>query len=393
MAKNSRIAILTNVILNYRFPVFEELANTPGWDLRIFLSQPLSKSDPAARERLPLHYSKTINLSLGTYHRMVDTEQREVLPLPLFLPWDLVRFRPDVIISGDMGIRSLLAYFVACMLNVRFVIWSEEIRETAASISFLQRRLRSFLIPRASAYLAWGRPAVDYLDTWRVSPDRIYYCAQAVDNDFWIKESARCDRNAFREKLGLKGKVFLAVGQLIPRKGFDLLLEAWARLPQNIQSDNTIVIVGEGASQELLRELATQLGIWNILFVARQTSEELAKYYAVADVLIFPSLVDVWGMVVNEALACGTPVLGSRFAGASQELLNDSTIGELFDPLDSNGFTALLHKWCVINSNVSREQRQARIAACHFGISIYAIRKAVEDLRIPADAAKTQETE
>lgn len=393
MAKSSRIAILTNVILNYRFPVFKELANTPGWDLRIFLSQPLSKSDPAARERLPLHYSRTINLSLKTHHRIVDTEQREVLPLPLFLLWDLIRFRPDVIISGDMGIRSLLAYVVAFMLNVRFVIWSEEIRETAASISFLQRRLRSFLIPRASAYLAWGKPAVVYLDTWHVSPDRIYYCAQAVDNDFWMEKSSRCDRNSFRERLGLKGKVFLSVGQLIPRKGFDLLLKAWSRLPQNVRSENTIVIVGEGASQKILRELATQLDIRNILFVPRQTSEELAKYYAVADVLIFPSLVDVWGMVVNEALACGTPVLGSRFAGASQELINDSTIGELFDPLDANGFTALLHKWCMMNSNVSREQIQSRISACHFGISVSAIRKTVEDLRIPVDAAKTKETE
>jgi glycosyltransferase involved in cell wall biosynthesis len=229
------------------------------------------------------------------------------------------------------------------------------------------------------------------LDTWGVPPDRIHYCAQAVDNDFWIKESARCDRAAFREKLGLKGKVFLAVGQLIPRKGFDLLLKAWARLPENIESDNTVVLVGEGTNQKVLRELATQLGIRNILFVARQTSEELAKYYALADVLVFPSLVDVWGMVVNESLACGTPVLGSCFAGASQELINDSTMGELFDPLDTDGFTTLLHKWCMISSPVSREQIQARIAACHFRTSIYAIRKAVEELGIPASLARTKD--
>lgn len=73
----------------------------------------------------------------------------------------------------------------------------------------------------------------------------------------------------------------------------------------------------------------------NIMFVGPQDPEALARWYSVADVFVFPSLVDVWGLVVNEAMACGLPVLASKYAGASQELVRDGEWGSCLIPMTS----------------------------------------------------------
>ena len=70
--------------------------------------------------------------------------------------------------------------------------------------------------------------------------------------------------------------------------------------------------------------------------------EEIPQLFAASDVLVFPTLRDCWGMVVNEALAAGIPVLGSRYAGAAEELIRDDELGRLIDPLAPDSLDAAL---------------------------------------------------
>ena len=76
--------------------------------------------------------------------------------------------------------------------------------------------------------------------------------------------------------------------------------------------------------------------------------KELIPYYIIADCLIFPTRQDVWGMVINEAIACGLPVAVSKYAGCSVDLVEDGVNGYIFDPLDSESFTETLSK-CINN--------------------------------------------
>ena len=340
-----RVAVLTNMIPPYRRPVFEALVADRSLDLRIFLSNPLAQSDQEARQSLPLRYSRGINLRHKTFHPQRGVNQEECLPVPLSLPFDLLRFRPHLIISGEFGLRSLIAWGSSKLLGVPLVLWSEEIEESAQNISVNQRRVREFLFPRTAAFLAWGTPAVAYLLSRKVPSKKIHLCAQAVDNDAWAARAAAFDRNRCRMQLGFAGNVFLAVGRLVQRKGFDLLLNAWNGLPQSFTSENHLVLVGSGEENNSLHEQANRDRIPGVVFVAAQPAEELAKYYAVADVFVFPSLVDVWGLVVNEAMACGLPVLASCFTGAGQGLVAGSGCGETFNPADVPGFTELLSRW------------------------------------------------
>lgn len=368
-----KLAVLTNRIPIYRYPIFAALAQCRAWELKIFVSMPAAASDPAARKNLPLHYSQGWNIRYKTIHKENGTSQVESLPVPVKLLWDLMTFKPDVIISGEFGLRSVIALFVAQRRGVPLILWSEETAECAKAISGAQQLLRRFLLPKASAFLAWGNPACEYLRTWQVPEEKIFYCTQAVDNDYWRISVERVDRTQARNNLGLSGKVFLAVGQLIPRKGFSLFLQAWGDLPQQLKEQHHVVIVGKGEQETELRSLVQKLNISNVHFPGFKAMDELSQYYAAADVFVFPSLVDVWGLVVNEALACGLPVLASKYAGASHELIRDFGAGEIIDPKNISAFTAVLRRWCEDINVIPRETPRRAVEKYTFEVSINTI--------------------
>jgi glycosyltransferase involved in cell wall biosynthesis len=377
--KRVRIAILTNIIPDYRLPIFAALANDDAFDVRIFLSLPLDRSSEEARLSLPLHYSCGLTFDYKTCHEETGTIQTEPLPAPIGLLPDILSFRPDVIISGEFGARSLIALLASRLAGCPLILWSEEILERAKGISRLQQRVRAFLISRASAFLAWGKPAADYISSWGISERRIYGCIQSVDNDFWAKKAVDADRTRLRAEWHMVGKVFLSVGRLLLLKGNDLFLKSWSSMPRRLQDNNHIVIVGSGAEEPNLRKLAAQLDIPNILFAGHKNREELAKFYALADVFVLPSLVDVWGLVVNEAMACGLPVIGSRFAGAVQELVADTGAGDVIDPRDRDEFAAVLSRWCTGERAVSSAIPLSVVSRYTFAASVEAIKRAISE--------------
>ncbi|NOT24200.1 MAG: glycosyltransferase [Nitrospiraceae bacterium] len=373
--QQARIAVLTNVILDYRRPIFEALQGNKSLYLRIFLSSPLSESDRLAQINLPMFYSKAFNLRFRTFHKHVDSEQVEKLAVPISLIWDLLDFKPQVIISGEFGLRSLVAYVASRIMCVPLALWSEEIEQSAMGITIIQRSLRNFLIPKASFFLAWGHPAASYLRTFGAHENTVICCAQAVDNAIWRGRVESYDKAHLVADMGLTGKVFLLVGRHVKRKGFDYFLRAWAEVPNHLRANNSVLMVGDGDESLRLRALAETLRLSEVRFVGAKHGEELGKLYAAADVFVFPSLVDVWGLVVNEALACGLPVLASRYAGVSQELGQvERAVGvlEVFDPLDIVGFTSLLSKWCQNDIRVDPKHAHALVERLHFNVTIAA---------------------
>jgi glycosyltransferase involved in cell wall biosynthesis len=136
------------------------------------------------------------------------------------------------------------------------------------------------------------------------------------------------------------------VGQLIERKGIGKLIEACGRLAAR-GIDFTLVVVGQGPERERLVGMAEQAGIKHFCILGNQSQEVLNEIYRAADVLVFPTMEDIWGLVVNEAMWAGTPVLCSQYAGCAKELLPE---GNIFDPLSAESFDAALAK--VIDRSV-----------------------------------------
>ncbi len=124
---------------------------------------------------------------------------------------------------------------------------------------------------------------------------------------------------------GIEGQLRLAaVGSLMPHKGFDLLIEALARLQRE---DVTLTIAGSGPDEPQLRDLAGRLGLGDrVAFAGLIPPAQVPEFMRRADLAVMPSRYDGWGAVVNEALAVGTPVLVSEACGA-RSLVSQETLG------------------------------------------------------------------
>ena len=145
-----------------------------------------------------------------------------------------------------------------------------------------------------------------------------------------IKTFSNDDRMMLKNrfKRTKNGLIFLFTGQIIKRKGIDLLLEAW-RDHINEFPDDSLVIVGNGY---LLNELKQRFSAYeSIYFEGRVEYDSIYKYYAISDVYIMPTIEDNWSLVIPEAMACGLPVATTIYNGCHVELIKSGVNGFVFD--------------------------------------------------------------
>ena len=166
---------------------------------------------------------------------------------------------------------------------------------------------------RAEAVIAVSGALAARMAAIGIDERRIHVLRNGVDTAMF----APFPRADARRRLGFeeRGPLVLAVGNLVPEKGFDLLLRAIAGLPEV-----RLVVVGEGPLRAPLRSLADRVAPKRVTFRDDVAQSELRFHYAAADVLALPSLREGWPNVVLEAIACGTPVVASAVGGVPEML-------------------------------------------------------------------------
>lgn len=139
--------------------------------------------------------------------------------------------------------------------------------------------------------------------------------------------------------------VFVFAGNVIPRKGVKELLQACALLKQQGHDDFTLVVVGDGAQRSELEDYVQKEDIEDqVAWVGAVEYEAVGAYFSAADVFVFPTREDVWGLVLVEAMMFGKPVLASRWAGAT-EMVEDGGNGYVFDPYEPERLAELMARF------------------------------------------------
>jgi glycosyltransferase involved in cell wall biosynthesis len=162
------------------------------------------------------------------------------------------------------------------------------------------------------------------------------------------------NKDAFkRERKQYPKYLLLHVGQLIKRKGVLQVLKALECIKD---SEIGLLIVGSGQEENSLMDFCREKKLNNIFFEGFHQQDELVKYYALSDIFILSSFEEVWGLVVNEALASGLYVLSSKYAGASYDLIKEGWNGEIFDPDNLEEIVDLI-KWTKENIKGIRKRR------------------------------------
>lgn len=194
-------------------------------------------------------------------------------------------------------------------------------------------RLRSF-----DAALVGGRVHAKYLVELGMPRDRIPLGHNVVDNAHFARgaEYARHHAGELRRDLGLPEQYILASGRFVPKKNLARLLQAYRLYREQGDDPLPLVLCGDGPLRANLHALADTLEISPFVrWPGFVQYDALPYYYGLADCFIMPSTVDQWGLVVNEAMASGLPVLVSNRCGAS-ELLKPGINGYHFDPYEMN---------------------------------------------------------
>ena len=331
-----RVALLTNILAPYRVPVFRVLAETEGWTLRVFVNaqSEFDRSWEIDAEGLDVEQlpGRQAIRSGRTLH----------LPLPLPFFRALRRFRPDAVISAELGARTLLAWLFCLVFRVPLSIWAEPTRELLARASFARRLLGPFLLSRASSVVIPGSEARRAVRAWGVPEERLFTAPNCHDTETYAKALATLDAEAIRldlhAGLGCRPRIALVVGRLVDRKGTKHLLDAWDRVPPSLRREWTLLFVGEGRAANRLEVANATHMPGEIVHVPGATPLQLAEFYVASDLLVLPTLGEPWGIVVNEAMACGLPVLCSIHAGCAEDLVEPDQTGWLADPRDESAF-------------------------------------------------------
>lgn len=328
MKKNKTI-ILTEIISPYRIPPFNYLGQAENIKLEIFfLAESESRrSWDIPKEKIKFSYQVLSGLQIGKSYQHA----------PIFfnpgIIYQLWKQKPDVIVFGGWHhFTYWLALVYTQIMGTRLLIWSESTLKDERSVSKLKDKLKRWIVSKADGYIVPGKAQKDYLLYLGAKNEKIWLAPNAVETDFFASKAElyRQDRETLKQKFNLSGIVILSVGRLIDEKGIPELLAAFAQLKTKTNQLVTLVIVGDGSQSQEYQYYCQQKQLNNVVFSGFQNQNSLVQYYAIADIFVFPTRTDPWGLVLNEAMSASLPIVCSSAAGAVDDLLEDGGNGFIF---------------------------------------------------------------
>jgi glycosyltransferase involved in cell wall biosynthesis len=376
---NLRVAVVVNQIPPYYVRLFQELSETPGWDLKVFtfVDREVDRLWEV-REHFTFATHRCFSLSYVRRIRHRGDQQFDdarQIHLPLGLIWDLIRFRPDIVLSGELGGRTVISALYARLFRRRLMVCFEGTRHTERDISRAQRWVRRLIRRAVDAYIVNGRLGRDYLEDLGIPSESIFETGQVVDTQTFAKRLSAEERAVLRDELGIRGHCYLFCGSLNQRKGSDKLLEAWREFSREASDGATLILVGEGSERAALEQRVADGHLMNVRFLGHVQRDKLPAIYQAADVFVLPTLEDCWALVVNEAMASGLPVINSKYAGSS-ELIVEGETGWVMDPLDRHDMLAKLRlAW------EARDQRRAMGEAARETIAQFSVPAVAQRMR------------
>jgi glycosyltransferase involved in cell wall biosynthesis len=266
----------------------------------------------------------------------------------------LSRSQPDVVIVHGWGPLVIEPLAWATAHGRGRVLWTESHAESGLIRTTVSDKLRRAILLRADAVVSNGTLATAYAERLGVEPGRIITsCLPSRPTSLGGARDA--------EGPALDSITFLFVGRLVPRKRAGVALEAFRKLAER-RRDVRLVIVGSGPEEASLRERARPLGD-RVVFAGRLEQSRLRDAYMAADILLVPSEREVWGLVVNEALAAGLFVVASRKVGSAPDLI-DAQSGAIVSGSQADWDRAVAAAAEVDRSGPARDARRARVDGC-----------------------------
>ncbi len=311
-----KVLFITNLASPYRVRFFDELAK----DVDVTVAYADKAEEHQGRQ------AAWFEKSQGRF-REVQLEKRFTLFREANLCLDVVDWirKPfdEIILCGYSSPTFLLA--IAYMKLKKIPFCMEADGGLVRPESGLKFKFKRALVSAADTWLSSGKCTTDFFCHYGADRERVYTYpfTSLMAEDILPAIPAAEEKDALRRELGItEPNVVLAIGQFIPRKGFDILMRSAPAMGKDVG----IYIVG-GVPTEAYLAMQKELDLTQVHFVGFQKKEDLVKYYRAADVFSLPTREDIWGLVINEAMAYGLPVITTDKCVAGLELIQDGING------------------------------------------------------------------
>jgi glycosyltransferase involved in cell wall biosynthesis len=210
----------------------------------------------------------------------------------------------------------------------------------------LKRVVLPLLFKQISSFLTIGTLNTEYYKHYGVSGKKLFLTPYAVNNDFFLKRYHELydKRYRLKEELGipLELPVILYVSKMITRKRTRDLLSAYAKIREKVSA--ALVFVGNGVERPSLEAYTQEQSLKNVYFVGFKNQTELPNYFVIADVFVLPSASESWGLVINEAMNFGLPIITTDKVGAAYDLVKNGENGFVYPVGDIDKLTECLLK-------------------------------------------------
>jgi 1,2-diacylglycerol 3-alpha-glucosyltransferase len=282
--------------------------------------------------------------SVTPYQRIVlshqPAEQQSSIFLFKIITKALNTIQPDVIVLCGYGIPGMLEAFVWGLWHRKATILLSDTKEDDASRSFLKETLKSLLVRNYKAALVAGRSHKRYLMKLGMQDEAISLGYDVVGNDAFHPDKIK------HLAVPIEKPYFLAINRFVSKKNILFLISSYAAYRKLVGGSAwDLIICGEGELRLQIEQQITTLDLVSVVHLPGfLQQDEMLPYFAHASCFIHASIQEQWGLVVNEAMAAGLPILLSDRCGCFEDLLLEGVNGFGFDPKNSQELANLMLK-------------------------------------------------
>ncbi len=343
---STNVVVVTNIPRPYRralFQVLEKQLQTEGLTLRVLYTSDPSKHARRGSQSTPLY---DLEVEAHVSNHSIRFGYERVIALPVGLPQMLKRLDPCCVVTGGFGLDSMLSAGFCSTFRLPRIVWSGSLPGHESEVGFASLVVRKHLLKGAKAVIAYGTAAGEYFASLGVGSDRIFHAWNTVDLEgvAAAARAAAAQRPALTPKYRLAERNLLYVGTLLERKGVPELVAATMEAESH-GTDWALHLAGAGPLRPQLEQQVSAAGLEaRVRFHGHLPPEGVFELLGVADGFFLPTKQEAWGLVINEAMACGVPVVVSPWAGATRDLVTDGETGYVVEPSDHRRLVEIMSK-------------------------------------------------
>jgi glycosyltransferase involved in cell wall biosynthesis len=347
---NMRIAFSTNLPSHFHTRTFETIAEHYDTDFFFFSDGNESWIENKNEQRVGRYRGNYVKGIRITSRVRINTD----------LVTRLFKGHYDVFIQSINGRFELAATFIiARVLKKPFILWTNLWFHPQTLFHKITFPITRYIYRHADAIVAYGYHVKDYLIPLGVDERKISYSWNVTDNSLFNRPISESEKDVLKKRFNLQGRhILLFVGRLSEEKGLEYLLDGIRNLPRELKV--SLLLVGKGESKSNLMRMVKKHSMDYVYFVDYVPNKELVPFYALADIFVLPpittkTLKEVWGIVLNEAMNQGCPVIATTAVGAAMGgLVQQGKNGLIVPERDSQ---ALANAIIEIFSNGEKLQR------------------------------------